>query len=383
MIYKDNKSPTYSFWDYLGVFLIIISCGTGYFHVFKAGLTILSLFFGSVLIYYAKNGSIKINCFEIICFISMCLCILLYRIDIELLTEFLYLISTILILSSSQYKVFRKIFLNTILILVVLSLFFYILYFLGLIHGRIYTTSYNVNFEIYLFHVFHEARNGLPPRLSGIFWEPGIYQMLLNICLLLNTDLLNKSSRIRNRKLKLGLIVLAIILTFSTTGYIVLGTILIGLTINKAKNSFRFKILAIFVIFLFWIVITTSTVITSKFSMDNGSFMVRINDFDALLSIITENPILGSGINTEKYLRLANKYGLTPAQSAGILLRTAQLGIIWLVAFFYSLIKEKKKRRIALPSMFYILIFICLGIGEPLMYAPFMLINVLPFKSYN
>ena len=168
----------------------------------------------------------------------------------------------------------------------------------------------------------------------------------------------------------------------STTGYLTLGVVLIGKMLSKKGKSFAYLLLFLLVILSFLIIIKYSTVISGKFTEENASFVARSNDFFALLNVISEHPFIGSGVHSKLYMSLARKYDMTGSQSAGLLLQTAQLGVFWLLSFYYSLNKEYSKRKIKINRWFYLTAISFLCIGEPLVYAPFILINVLPFKAY-
>lgn len=372
--------------EYAAIAMILISSGTAYFYLLHAGITIMSLFVIAIIVAIRKHAIVKSNVFIIIYSILIPFNGILYGFSIQLITDAIFLFSTVLITASFSYEAFRKGLLNIIFIMCIISIALEILFLFDIITPTLYGIGKNGSkgFSIYALHVFGGGHYfGTTTRLCGIFWEPGIYQMALNICLMMNLELFDKNSNISWRLTKLSLIILAIIMTESTTGYLVLGLIIVGRYMNKSKRSLKFKIFTIFLLILFWLMISVSPVITDKFSDDNHSFLVRFNDFQALLAMIWDNPFFGFGVYSKAFENAGNKFGLTDAQSAGFLLQSAQLGIFWIIAYYSSIIKEYRKRKYKLPLYLVIIIITFLGMGEPLAYSPMMLMNALPFKKYN
>lgn len=371
--------------DYVAALGIIISSGTAFFYLYHAGLTLLGLLVVAIVYFItSKQKSFRVNSFFVVYSLLLVINYFLYGYDMNLVGDVIFLFSTLLIISNTNYFVFKKAFLNVMVVLGIVSIVLEILYWLGFIHPFLYNTSDELlGHYLYFFHVFGGGLWGEHNQLSGIFWEPGIYQMALNLALIMNIDEWGLSNnKQKKHTLKLLTVIIAIILTMSTTGYLTLGVVLIGKMWSKEGKSFAYIILFLLVILCFLIIIKYSTVISGKFTEENASFIARSNDFFALLNVISEHPFLGSGVHSKLYMSLANKYNMTGSQSAGLLLQTAQLGVFWLISFYYSLNKEYTKRKIEINRWFYIIAISFLCIGEPLVYAPFILINVLPFKEY-
>ena len=303
----------------------------------------------------------------------------------NLVGDFIFLMSTFLVVSSSNYTVFRRAFLDITVFLAIVSILFEVLFLSGIISPVLYGAGKSGLFGHYLYcyHAFGGGLWGISSQLYGIFWEPGIYQMTLNIALLMNLDMLDKLSKIPSKWIKIITLVLAIILTRSTTGYLTLGIIFVGYFIKNSAKSPKSKILAILSMIVFGVVVVSSSVITDKFSDDNASFVARSNDWAALTNAIIAHPIWGSGVNAAAFDKVAVKFGMHGSKSAGILFQTAQMGLFWLFAYYYSLRKEFYKRNLQISIVFYIIAITFLGIGEPLMYSPLMLLLVLQFKKYQ
>ena len=382
---SDNNVATH---DYIAILLLILSSGTAYFYLYHAGITLLMLLGFSFLYSFLRERKYHLNLFLIVYSVLIPVNYLLYSYDMNLIGDVIMLVSTYIIVSSLNYNRFRRELLDLTVILCVISIILEALFVMGRITPVLYgDTGYSGLFGHYIFafHAFGGGMWGMNTQLYGIFWEPGIYQMLLNICLLFNLDLFDKDITIPYKRIKLAILILALVLTRSTTGYLTFGTIIIGYLFNKSSysNSKTSKVLVALSLMTFYAVVTYSSVVADKFSEDNASYLARSNDWVALWNVIKEHPILGSGVHSKLYIQLASKYGMTGSQSAGILLQTAQFGVLWLIAFYYSLSKELKKRHLLIPPLFYVVAVTFLGIGEPLVYSPLFLLLVLPFKDYK
>lgn len=181
-----------------------------------------------------------------------------------------------------------------------------VIYVIGVLLPSAYSvfpTVYNIQaFPFYnaFISVIPKWSDGNVLRLYGPFREPGVYQMYLNMALLFFIDLNGKLT------LKRAIVyIVAIILTFSTTGYIVLlFTFLYYVFKNESKKS---RIQKNFIILLILLSITILSLYTTLFSADSFVFGKLFNDesksgtarFASILgnlSIFASSPIFGVGI---------------------------------------------------------------------------------------
>ena len=134
-----------------------------------------------------------------------------------------------------------------------------------------------------------------------MFWEPEVFQMYLNIAILYELFVLNCNIK------RLFILIFAMILTFSTTGYIVFAWIILTYylffkTGNYSKNrlAWNYLILFIFVIssFLF---LNFSSIASNVFGKltdkTNGSTFVRQASVFINLEIARDNPLTGIGMD--------------------------------------------------------------------------------------
>lgn len=137
-------------------------------------------------------------------------------------------------------------------------------------------------------------------RTCGIFWEPGVFQMFINLAILFELFIENKP-----RKAYLFVYCIALLSTFSTTGYIaflwiVLLYVLFGgkkPTISKAN---RWLILLPVLSMVFLYIITRTSVGRQVFAkasnLKEGTTMVRFASFLASINIASSHPFTGVGM---------------------------------------------------------------------------------------
>lgn len=387
LMHEAIINETISLREYFAVLMMIVASGSAYFFMYNAGVTIVIYLISSIILILHSHPIKHFNLFFIVYLFLLLFCLTFNGFNIGVVGFIIYLFSTFFITSSLPFQKFKRVFLNVVIWLSLFSFIFQIIYIFGILSPKLYGAGHVGDLPgHYLIglHVFGNGQYGLGNRLAGIFWEPGIYQIILNSALIFNIDiLLQKDSGLRYRKIKLFIILLAILWTMSTTAYLVLGFIIIGYLVKKSVHSLKFKILTLLGMIIFSVVILLSPIIVEKFSTSNSSFLVRSNDLIGLFFSIGDAPILGTGVGTQAFQNIALKNSLTGSMSAGILMLTVQFGIFWLISYLLSDWKEYFKRSIKIPSLFYMFILICFGLCEPLAYSPVMLIYALPFKNYN
>lgn len=370
---------------YLAIIMLLLGSGSAYFYLYNAGITLVSFLLIALILFYASPKSKFLGNAFVWIYISLIgINALIYGLSFFIIGDIILLLGTLLITCSIDYDLFRRYFLRVTVYMVLISIVLEIMLMLHLFTPALYGAG-KTDLEGHYIFAFHAFGGGhileIHNHLCGVFWEPGIYGIVLNLALLFNLDIFNKRSAIPWRRTKLWSIILAILMTQSTTGYLVLGIIIVGLFLEKSKASIAFKLLSLVGICVFWLLAINISVIRDKFSYDNFSFLSRANNLIGLSQAVWVRPLYGLGPYTDSFDQVASQLGLTKALSAGLLLQATQLGIGWLVAYYYSLILEYRKRRVRLPLSIYLIIITALGLTEPLAFAPIMLINVLPFKK--
>ena len=124
------------------------------------------------------------------------------------------------------------------------------------------------------------------PRSSGLFWEPGVLQIILNIFLFLIIK--NKGSHFY-----LIITVFAILIAGSTTGYLIMSLQLIPLIITKDRSYYLIIILALLLSVVFNEMY--DNIYDKIFGRHKHSGWSRLVDSIGGYRKIIKNPILGNG----------------------------------------------------------------------------------------
>ena len=222
-------------------------------------------------------------------------------------------------------------------------------------------------------------------RNQGIFWEPGVLQIFLNLLLFIIAFIKKKKG------LLFWITVLAILTTFSTTGLVVMFIqLLLSFGSEVKKNIFflPFTILSIFLLYN----ITKKNVSDKLHGSGQYSFQARLFDLVQPFYMVSQNPMTGVGLDDEKFIKIRQNpsfslslktIDFTNVKEKGstnsIMFFLAAAGIpftllILLMLYFQNFIIEKRK-------WFFIFIFISL-MTEPIMLRPFFLTFVMSGGIY-
>ena len=126
-------------------------------------------------------------------------------------------------------------------------------------------------------------------RITGFFWEPGLLQFFLNLLLFFEI-------RARGSLIKIFLISVTILFTFSTTGFIIL---LINAIYFLLQNKLKVKYLAIIGISGLMISSIFYDNIYNKFSgIDRSSSLIRIMNMNMAYNLILNKPLIGHGLKS-------------------------------------------------------------------------------------
>jgi hypothetical protein len=134
-------------------------------------------------------------------------------------------------------------------------------------------------------------------RNQGIFWEPGVLQIpLLFLFYYLLVEIKDNK-----KSILVGLIILS---TFSTTGIVGMLLVLIFrvlISFKSASNKFIFFFKSFTILLLFFPIIYLSINHKINDEKDNISSIARSYDLLVGLNVITNNPIVGIGIDDSRY----------------------------------------------------------------------------------
>ena len=285
--------------DYVMVFLMLIVSGTVYATMLHGPLFIVIFFlFSSFYAFKYKRSFNK----KQITYLYMYMCFLLFssvlvggfdKASFNLSLGYIMLAAgAFFIMQTITFEKFRYICLNLTFFLAITSIILYILWQQKIITLTLIRGPLNDEYLIYLFNNFGW---GYPfYRLAGPYWEPGVFQIILisSIMFYFN-EITQFKLDIPFGKIKLIVIIIAILMTQSTAGYINLSLVAIAALINMhitKKNIFKTFIAIILLIFSS-IFLLTSDVYTEKMNQkgEKGtSYEIRKADNLAMIAMTLE-----------------------------------------------------------------------------------------------
>jgi len=275
--------------------------------------------------------------------------------------------------NKQEYKDFLYKVLGLVVYNIIASFVLYVVY-----KGVFQTTEYYNSF-IYVFN-YVTYDSVIFPRFMGPFFEPGVTQIYLNIYLYLILFEYKKSL------LYILLTILSIILTQSTTGYVITGVIILYylLTDKGLLSSVGLKVAIIVAIIAIYPTINTN--MNDKLTSSGnkyGSYESRSVDLQLGLKVLYNNPILGIGFNYDNYYKEAGDFidnidtsvisfsnsEFKRGNSNSIIRLFYSLGLILSIPIIYglynqSIFKEKK--------LFFLIMILSLS-SESLLFSPFFL----------
>lgn len=198
---------------------------------------------------------------------------------------------------------------------------------------RVFDTEYTTFYYLFTFHEFQDL-GALLKRPDGFFFEPGVFQIYLNIFLFITLFVR------RQRMLDIGLGTGGVLATQSTTGAIILIIQFAVAYFVWLRTADRSQKLGVFV-FVPIILLPLGAYVTYNVSEKfygalKGSAEAREYDLRTGVSVALEQPLTGIGFDYEKYYDIAGRVGYREAELSkeNITERGNTNGI---VVLFYSL----------------------------------------------
>lgn len=225
--------------------------------------------------------------------------------------------------------------------------------------------SYRYRNYFELFFSYHY--NDVIPRFSGLFWEPGAYQIYLNIALFLYVFEKKES------KIELGILLISVLFCQSTIGYCITAMLLAihfsqrGFFNKRAKKIILvLGILVALVVACF--IVYQKVKATSGYA--EGSAALRFADIANGLSVFSNHPIIGTGFGNESEFVMLDMFGR--GSSNGLLSYAYMTGIVGLLFAFSPFISNYLHYRDKMRQMVWIVIIIFVNCGEPIYNLPIM-----------
>ena len=236
----------------------------------------------------------------------------------------------------------------------------------------LYLFFYNSNFQVLGISIY---------RNQGIFWEPGILQIYMNILFFIS------SFAIRNKTLQIFSAIL-VLTTYSTTGIgILLLQLLVILFLGKTsiiQKAVLFLLLATIAVPIF-IFNTRQKVDDDSATTDQTSSAFRVYDLLEGVKITSQYPLTGIGLSEETYkaVKSANNSFFTNysqdftnivldrRSSNSVMYFLTRFGIPFTLGCFFLLYRQVFFEH---KKWLFFLIIIISNLSEPLLTSPFFIL---------
>lgn len=294
--------------QYALIYLLIISHGAKIYSLNEWMFTYLS--FAICIIYFLVNRKIYINNYIVHMVEIAILMLILVFVHSQpyFITVAIKIIEPLFLLFVA-YNVDKKHFMNRIvscvLLFAIISLGFYLIQifdanilkrYLVRVPGWELSDFYGT-----LFYTYRGVYAGF--RNNGIFTEPGLYQMVLNAALMIELYFAEYLEMTKKHYImSILVLIITILTTGSTTGYMSLGIIFVGFlirnntgAINRRVRRYVVGIIVFVLIFLIFNNSILDTFVFSKFtemqSFENASGNARLSMMHLCGDIIKNNPL--------------------------------------------------------------------------------------------
>lgn len=220
------------------------------------------------------------------------------------------------------------------------------------------------------FNIFYSYHSGSIPRLSGMFWEPGVYVIYLNYALF---EMLYKD---KIKKIHLVVLLLNILFAQSTMGYCI-AALMIAVILGKSnKNSKKSRKILLFVLVLCGLCASILFVLIKKktTNFEGGSYYLRKQDFINCYNLFKENWLFGTGFyNTVSF---GQGDDIIRGSSNGFLTWCYTTGLVGIMIAIFPFIKNIYKSENNKRQLLYLGIVLLFNNAEPIYNLPFMVFVV-------
>lgn len=384
-----NKINLYDKANLFNILMVVLMSGTAFFTLLNDKICLVILAIGTLAVLYFKKYISKYN---IIVFCMLSILILLNSLInisnhisiVKLGSLLLKLFCTMIICSNIDKKTFKRFYINIIEVMCIISLIcFSLSYIIQFKQFPLYRYQI-ISGQYFMFSFYHTwgwqtAFN----RNAGMFWEPGAFEIYINIALIF---LLDNNSIEKKDIFKVVLFIITIITTKSTTGYLVLLLVLIYMIainlrkiIKEKDKKITYAVIAI-VLFSCCLIYLNKNVIINKISGSNASYNIRMRDLYVTSSLISNKPLVGYGYYSEKYINLLAHYNIIN-NSNGLLYFCGMFGLIILVIFFILMNKNFKNILDKFSPILFMAIIIIMYLSEYVILMPFFMLFLYKFNE--
>lgn len=277
---------------------------------------------------------------------------------------------------------FNWIFFKVVIDLSKLSLAFFVM--INILNFSLPYISLNSDLKSYLIYNLH---SGHMLQNAGMFWEPGAYAGIITLCLVLNYNNL----KYYWIKYRYGLIaiILALVTSQSSTGFIVGFVIILFLFINK-KNIIILPLFVSLAVYLYQTTDFLGQKIESQFEQSKNQKIGEVSNSRFGSAIfdwyyIQKHPLIGNGLDEatryadHKYL-FVGEQGDVIGSGNGFTGTLASLGSLYLLGYLYLLWKATAKQNKIFASLILLVVTLNLQGEQWLNYPLYLGLPFLIFK---
>ncbi len=299
----------------------------------------------------------------------------------------LYIVGVYLITNAIGFGEYRRVYIDVVVVLSVISLIVLFCVNTGILsaHKEIINGK---GFLISSLHVVGWENTIFRNRLCGLFHEPGMFQIIINIAILYSLDEIigvSDFSGVKKQLFQIIILIITLLETRSTAGYLVFGFEVVYFLWKKRKtirNKFL-KILYWSTIPIFGVVMASmlkSDVVVSKLQSTNISFSIRMNDFISGIKMIFLQPILGLGYESKLYYSSIEEYGID-SMSNGIFNIAIMLGVPFIICVLVLLIRNMRRQKWNVSLIIVLFVFVIQGLVESWFFFPVSLAFLFSWKE--
>lgn len=299
---KNFKFKQIDFLNAIICIILIALSGTIQFSYiwYSESIIAVTVFSIGLFIFHTKKIKVSTSFILILLVIIVMTNILVYPINIGgHISLLMKLFSCYVLVNYIKPDIFSRYYINIICFLAIVSLFCFILLIINpqFIFNNVPAIEYWDHTTRYAF-LYNFPLNEFTIRNFGPFHEGGMWAVFLNIALILHLE--NNQVKSKYFNLKTIVLIVTIITTISTTGFIICSIIIIYKLINK--KNIKSIVLFSFLLVILIIVEQNIGIISNKFDSSNSSFVDRTSEFEIFLQNIKNSPIYGVGYQNNSHI---------------------------------------------------------------------------------
>lgn len=288
-----------------------------------------------------------------------------------------------LVISRYDFYYFRRLLTNVVFWIVLLGIPVFLLTEIDLLP----LTILHVSTDYEMFFIYSIGWPSHFGRFAGIWHELGACQIILNTILWLHIDEVRHWRWEKGQLIKLIVILIGLILTFSTGGYIVFLLFLCAcvwkLPMKRRIRRWLYPLIIISFLCVIVAILNSETVYDKLFAEKASvSKVSRTLDILAMWQMALERPYWGYGLGTIDFWKRSEELG-NVACSNGLIYGFASMGFIWAFIFLSQVYRSIKRMNFSISPLWLFLAFLLLQSNERYLEFPITFLFVFYFYSYN